>query len=81
MQIKLIAFGIAKDILETQYLKLNLENKDTTIQGVKQALLQKYPAFAKLKSLSFAVNEEYQNDDFILSNNDEVVIIPPVSGG
>ena len=41
----------------------------------------KYPEFEKLKSLKFAVNEDYQEDGYRLKENDEVVIIPPVSGG
>jgi molybdopterin converting factor small subunit len=31
--------------------------------------------------LAFAVGEEYQTDSYALTENDEVVIIPPVSGG
>ena len=42
---------------------------------------EKYPDFTKLRSFSIAVNEEYQNDDFVLNSNDEIVILPPVSGG
>lgn len=81
MQIKLIAFGIAKDILQTQHLSVDLSETEVDIQTVKQKLLEEYPDFAKLKSLSFAVNEEYQADDFLLKDQDELVIIPPVSGG
>ena len=40
-----------------------------------------FPDFEKLRSLVIAVNEEYQEDGFILSEKDEIVIIPPVSGG
>lgn len=81
MEIKLIAFGIAKDILAQQHLSVNIEKTEVNIEGLKEKLLEKYPAFAKLKSLSFAVNEEYQKDDYLLKDQDEVVIIPPVSGG
>ena len=81
MEIKLIAFGIAKDILEQQHLALTIEESEINIKNLKEKLLQKYPKFAKLQSLSFAVNEEYQKDDFLLKDQDEVVIIPPVSGG
>jgi molybdopterin converting factor small subunit len=28
-----------------------------------------------------AVNEEFQEHDFVLSDRDEVALIPPVSGG
>ncbi len=80
MKIKLTAFGIAKDILQTQSQDLEQEQL-TTIGQLKSYLCQQYPDFTKLQKISFAVNEEYQNDNFALSENDEVIIIPPVSGG
>jgi len=80
MKIELIAFGIARDILEGSSAQVNLASGQS-IADLKDHLLSKYPAFAKLQSLHFAVNEEYQPDDYRLSENDEVVIIPPVSGG
>ena len=80
MKIKLVAFGIAKDILQSKTLDFDLSAGDTII-SLKQRLFIKYPEFAKLKSLSFAVGENYQEDSYSLHENDEVVIIPPVSGG
>ena len=80
MKINLIAYGIAKDILGSSQLELQIENLQN-LGELKDWLCQKYPEFQKLRSLSLAVNEEYQNDTFALSANDEVVIIPPVSGG
>ena len=47
----------------------------------RQVLKEKYPAFDKLASLQLAVNAEYVEDDYVLRENDEVVLIPPVSGG
>jgi molybdopterin converting factor subunit 1 len=32
-------------------------------------------------SVSFAVNREYATRDVVLKNDDEVALIPPVSGG
>ena len=80
MKINLIAFGIAKDILKAKQLEFKVKPGDT-ISGLKQKLFESYPDFSKLKSLSFAVGENYQEDSYLLSENDEVVIIPPVSGG
>jgi len=40
-----------------------------------------YPEFSKLSSLAVAVNGEYASNDVPLLNNDEIAIIPPVSGG
>ena len=80
MKVKLIAYGIAKDILQSKQLEFEIK-QDDTISTLKQNLFQRYPAFTKLKSLAFAVGENYQEDTFTLKENDEVVIIPPVSGG
>ncbi len=80
MKINLIAFGIAKDILKAKQLEFKVKPGDT-ISALKQKLFESYPDFSKLKSLSFAVGENYQEDSYLLSENDEVVIIPPVSGG
>jgi len=80
MKIKLIAFGIAKDIIATRQMDFEL-NSGATIASLKQKLFESYPEFSKLRSLSFAVGEDYQEDTHALQENDEVVIIPPVSGG
>ena len=80
MKIKVIAFGIAKDILQSKELEFDMKPGDT-IATLRQMLIQRYPQFTKLKSLTFAVGIDYQEDSFGLNENDEVVIIPPVSGG
>jgi molybdopterin converting factor small subunit len=79
MQVKLVAFGIARDILKGKHL--DFEFPGTSIGNLKDKLVSEYPDFSKLRSLSFAVGEEYRPDDFELSEKVEVVVIPPVSGG
>ena len=80
MNLKIVAFGIAKDIFSTSKMNFELESGNS-IADLKSKLVNQYPDLEKLRSLKFAVNEDYQADDFQLSENDEVVIIPPVSGG
>ncbi len=80
MKINLIAFGIAKDILRSKQVELELMDGDT-ISSLKKKLFQHYPDFSNLKSLSFAVGDQYEDDSYTLHESDEVVIIPPVSGG
>jgi molybdopterin converting factor small subunit len=80
MKVNLLAFGIAREILKSKSLQFNVQPGDT-IATLKERLLQEYPDLGKLKSLSFAVGENYQHDSFVLSEKDEVAIIPPVSGG
>lgn len=80
MNINILAFGIAKDIIQTQKLAFEVEN-GATVGTLKSQLCTQFPDFQKLKSLAIAVNEEYQEDNFVLKERDEIVIIPPVSGG
>lgn len=80
MKISITAFGIAKDILKQKQVELTCE-ADASIGDVRAELIAQYPEFRKLVSLKFAVNTEYVNDTFQLSEKDEVVLIPPVSGG
>ncbi|MEL6534018.1 MAG: MoaD/ThiS family protein [Bacteroidota bacterium] len=80
MQITVQAFGIARDIIQASNLSLDLEGP-ITVKSVKDHLLAKFPAFAELASLRVAVNTEYADDQQELQENDEVVLIPPVSGG
>lgn len=80
MNINILAFGIAKDIINGSTLGLEIQD-GMTVGGLKVKLISQFPDFEKLRSLAIAVNEEYQEDDFVLSEKDEIVIIPPVSGG
>lgn len=80
MRIDVIAFGIARDILRARTLQLELP-EGASLASLRASLCLQYPEFQRLRSLAFAVNENYQPDDYILSDQDEVVLIPPVSGG
>lgn len=80
MNINILAFGIAKDIIQGSTLGLEI-TEGTSVGELKKQLVRQFPDFEKLRSLAIAVNEEYQEDDFVLSERDEIVIIPPVSGG
>jgi len=80
MKVKILAFGIAKDIVGGQSGEMDF-SEQATISEVKEALVQSYPAFEQLRKFSIAVNEAYREDDYVISEGDELVIIPPVSGG
>jgi molybdopterin converting factor subunit 1 len=80
MEIKVLAFGIAKDIFGASAINVML-NDDATTAGLKAELENKYPRLKQLASYMVAVNNEYAEDNGVLSERDEVAIIPPVSGG
>ncbi|HQU59332.1 MAG: MoaD/ThiS family protein [Phaeodactylibacter sp.] len=80
MQVKIHAFGIARDILGGSSLSIEMPEQATVAQ-LKARLCQDFPSFEKLASLAVALNTEYASDSQIIGAGDEVVIIPPVSGG
>ena len=80
MDIKILAFGIAKDILGATNLSVQMPGEPTVGQ-LKAHLCRSYPAFEKLASFAIALNTEYAEDRQAIHPGDEVVIIPPVSGG
>ena len=80
MNLSIKAFGIARDFLGEGETKFKL-SQGTSILELKEALVKDYPEFEKIKSFSIAVNQEYQEDSFVINEGDEVAIIPPVSGG
>lgn len=78
---KIISFGITKDITGSLFLDFDLGEERISIGTFKEKLFEKYPELNKLKALSFAINNAYTNDETMVSNHDELALIPPVSGG
>lgn len=78
MKIHVKPFGIARDIIGGAR---EMELSGKTVKDLRRSLLSTYPDLQGLKSLMIAVNKEYADDDLVLSPSDEVVLIPPVSGG
>lgn len=80
MKIKLICFGISRDIIGNLNYDVMLENGNN-LASLRTHLVANFPDFKKLSSIKFAVDDAYATDDFELHDGVEVVIIPPVSGG
>lgn len=80
MKLKILAFGITKDIFGASKKELEVQD-DLNVRQLKEKLEEDFPQLIKLKSYFIAVNEEYAENDQIIVNTDEIAIIPPVSGG
>lgn len=79
---EVLLFGIAKDIVGKSQLQFSESDKvPNSVSELKQLISETYPEFSKLSSLAIAVNSEYAADNVSLNRNDEIAIIPPVSGG
>lgn len=78
--IKVECYGITRDLFGESELVINL-NEANTVSELKAYLVEKAPSLKELASLNIAVNQEYADDELLLKENDEIVLIPPVSGG
>ena len=53
-----------------------------TVRELRDVLVDRYPDLGPLvSSACFAVNREYVEAETILNDGDEVVLLPPLSGG
>ena len=73
------AFGITREILGGREKVSSCDGQ--TVAALKQTLMATYPDLAGLKSLFVAVNGAYAEDNTVLTETDEIALIPPVSGG
>ncbi|MDR6923648.1 MoaD/ThiS family protein [Chryseobacterium sp. 2987] len=80
MKLKILAFGITKDIFGASE-KIVEVNDDLNVKQLKNFLEGEFPELKKLKSYFIGVDEEYAEDEQILSSINKIAIIPPVSGG
>ncbi len=77
--VKLRYFSVLKDRLGKEEEILDFSG---TIGELRKLLRNRYPEMSELwNNVRFAVNEEYVDDGYKLSDNDRVAVIPPVSGG
>ena len=52
-----------------------------SVGDLAQLLVGRFGQLPRSEALVMAVNLEYQDHDYALSDGDEVALIPPVSGG
>ncbi|WP_153797945.1 MoaD/ThiS family protein [Foetidibacter luteolus] len=80
MKVKVLAFGIAKEIFGSRHIEVDMAEA-ANVQQLKAVLEQQFPRLKQLASYLVAVNDEYAEGPQALGERDEVAVIPPVSGG
>jgi molybdopterin converting factor subunit 1 len=81
MKIKVKFFAILRE--RAGVAEITKEVKEaSTVGDVWKALQEDYPKLAVSGiRLLYAVNENYVTPDYVLKEKDEIVFVPPVSGG
>lgn len=81
MLLNILCFGITKDIVTDPIFDFDTEGGGTVAHFEAQ-FLEKYPLLKNLNTLRIAINNAYVDDyQQIIGTNDEIALIPPVSGG
>ena len=80
VQLKILFFGIVRDIVGENSIDLNV-SADISVVNMQQILKKEYSGLTDIENYAIAVNEEYVSEEYKLTDNDVVAIIPPVSGG
>ena len=80
MEIKVLAFGRAREIVGSGNMVVTVAPQ-ATVSSLMEQLMVQYPAMKQLTSFTIAVNGEYAGPGQNIFAHDEVAIIPPVSGG
>jgi MoaE-MoaD fusion protein len=81
MQIRVLFFGMLKDLAGTPSDSLNLPENATLgdVLDHYEAAIPRLKEFTS--SLALSVNQQYASPDMKLNPGDEVALLPPVSGG
>ena len=81
MRVRVRLFAGLKELAGGPEVVVDLE-EGATVGDLEDRLGREYPRLKPLlASLAFAVDDEYKMRDYTLHNNDEVALIPPISGG
>jgi molybdopterin converting factor subunit 1 len=75
-----LTFAAAREIVGADHFQLDLP-AGATVADLRTRVLEVYPALSTLTNFAIARNEEYAISGDVLEVGDELVIIPPVSGG
>ncbi|HEY9768691.1 MAG TPA: MoaD/ThiS family protein [Coleofasciculaceae cyanobacterium] len=81
IKIKVKLFAIYQEAFKTSELDMMFP-RQTTVGNVLESLIQQQPYLAKWQEVTrFGVNLQFVESDTVLQDGDEIVLIPPVSGG
>ncbi len=76
----ILTFGVARDIVGSDRFDLTVP-PGTTTTSLKRLIRQAHPGFDQVADFAIARNATYAGPEEIILPTDEVVILPPVSGG
>ncbi|MGC2475787.1 MAG: molybdopterin converting factor subunit 1 [Candidatus Sulfotelmatobacter sp.] len=81
MRVRVLFFGMVKELAGKSEDEVNLRD-GASVRDVLQHYEDRLPQLKGLRSsLALAVNQQYASPDTVLKPDDEIAVLPPVSGG
>jgi molybdopterin synthase sulfur carrier subunit len=80
MDVKVLTFGIIKDITGSGLLHVDIP-EGANVGELLRTMIVLYPDLRGIKSIAVAIDNVYATQDTSIAHNVEVALIPPVSGG
>ena len=82
MKIKILTFASIRNYSKDFLIEID-DMYNVSLEILKEKILKKEPSLKEIiDSIAFAVNQEYCTDEkFQINDQDEIALIPPVSGG
>lgn len=80
IKVDVLFFGLAKELCAAKRVTLEV-GEGSTLDFCRQKIEAEFPRLTQLQC-AYAINKSYVNDgSCVLSDGDELAVLPPVSGG
>ncbi len=80
LSVRIKLFAVSRELVGKDEITVRLA-KQTTVGDLRKMILQMHPALSTRVPFMIAVNHKVADDSTPISQQDEVAILPPVSGG
>lgn len=81
MKVKIKFFAYLRDLTNCETTEITID-QDATVNELKSIISERFPKLREhVKTVSFAIDNEYVSKAKKLKDGDEVALIPPISGG
>ncbi len=82
MELTVSFFGVLKEDVGAKQHTLTIDHDALTLHELVVLLKKQFPVLeAKLATIAYAVNDNFAQLDCVLTDGDQIALLPPVSGG